>query len=104
MLEKDSSGMFSDTSPEAEKVQIELLRNATNAQRLGLALSMTDLAIRLSRRAIARANPGLSRRELDLKFVEVHYGKDLAERVREYLKARSRQEPDSLLTGNGCRG
>jgi hypothetical protein len=80
--------MSSDTSPQAEKVQIELLRNATNAQRLALALSMTDLAIRLARRAIARANPGLSRRELDLKFVEVHYGKDLAERVREYLRGR----------------
>ncbi len=80
--------MLSDTSPEAERVQIELLRRATNAQRLGLALSMTDLTIRLARRAIARANPGLSRRELDLKFVEIHYGNDLAERVREYLKGR----------------
>jgi len=80
--------MFSDTSPEVEKVQIELLRKATNAQRLAMALSMTDLAIGLARRAIARANPGLSRRELDLKFVEVHYGKPLAERVREYLKGR----------------
>jgi len=80
--------MFSDTSPEAEKVQIELLREATNAQRLALALSMTDLAIRLARRAIARANPGLTRRELDLKFVEIHYGNDLAERVREYLGGR----------------
>jgi len=80
--------MLSDTSPEAEKVQIELLRNATNSQRLAMALSMTDLAIRLARRAIARANPGLSQRELDLKFVEIHYGNDLAERVREYLRGR----------------
>jgi len=81
--------MLSDTSPEAEKVQIELLRKASNAQRLGLALSLTDLAIDLAKRAIARANPGLSQRELDLKFVEIHYGKDLAQRVREYLKDRA---------------
>ena len=80
--------MLSDTSPEAEKVQIELFRKATNAQRLAPAPSMTDVAIRLARRAIARASPGLSRRELDLKFVEIDYGKDLAERVREYLKGR----------------
>ncbi len=82
--------MLSDTSPEAEKVQIELLRRATNAERLALALSMTDLTVRLARRAIARANPGLSQHELDLKFVEIHYGKELAERVREYLRARPR--------------
>lgn len=81
--------MLSDTSPEAEKVQIELLRKATNAQRLGLALSMTDLAIGLAKRAIARANPGLSQRELDLIYLEVHYGRELAGRVRDYLKDRS---------------
>jgi len=81
--------MFSDTSPEAEQVQIELLRRATNAERLGLALSMTDLAIGLARRAIARANPGLSQQELDLIYLEVHYGRELARRVRDYLKERS---------------
>ena len=81
--------MLSDTSPEAEKVQIELLRQATNAQRIRLALSMTDLAIGLAKRAIARANPGLSRRELDLIYLEVHYGRELADRVRDYLKDRA---------------
>jgi hypothetical protein len=81
--------MFSDTSPEAEKVQIELLRQATNAQRLAMALSLTDLAIRLARRAIARANPGLSQQELDLIYLDVHYGRELADRVRDYLKDRA---------------
>jgi hypothetical protein len=81
--------MLSDTNSEAEKVQIDLLRKATNAQRLAMALSMTDLAIRLARRAIARANPGLSQQDLDLIYLEVHYGRELADRVREYLKDRS---------------
>jgi len=81
--------MPSDTSPEAERVQTELLRQATNAQRIGLALSMTDLAIRLAKRAIARANSGRSQQELDLIYLEVHYGRELADRVRNYLKDRA---------------
>ena len=80
--------MISDTSPEAAAVQIELLRKATVGERLALMLSMTRTAISLSRRAIARANPLASQRELDLLFVEVHYGPELAARVREYLEGR----------------
>jgi hypothetical protein len=77
--------MLSDTSPEAEKVQIELLRRATTSQRLGLALSLTSWAIEASKRAIARANPSFSAREVNLKFIEVHYGRELAENVRQYM-------------------
>jgi hypothetical protein len=81
--------MFSDTHPEAEKVQIDLLRKATTSDRFALMCSLTATAISLSRRAIARANPALSPREVDLRFVELHYGKELASRVRRYLERRS---------------
>jgi hypothetical protein len=52
--------------------------------------SLSALVIGLSRRAIARANPGLSPQELDVKFVELHYGKPLAEGFAAYLKERQR--------------
>jgi len=78
----------SDTHPEAERVQIGLLRQASTAQRFALARSLTATAVSLSRRAIARANPDFSPQEVDLKFVELHYGKELASRVRRYLEGR----------------
>jgi len=40
----------------------------------------------LSKRAIQRANPDMSEREVDLAFVEHHYGKALAEQLRSYME------------------
>jgi hypothetical protein len=77
--------MLSDTSPEAEKVQIELLRRATTSQRLGLAPSLTSWAIEASKRTIVRANPNFSAREVNLNSIEGHYGRELAENVRQYM-------------------
>ncbi len=80
--------MLSDTHPEAEKVQIELIRKMSVGERLGIMRSMTATAIGLSRRAIAEANPELTGQEFELKCIELYYGADLAARVREYLKHR----------------
>ena len=78
----------SDTHPDAERVQLELLRRASVARRLDLTRSISATAIALSRRAIARANPELNARDLDLLFVEYHHGADLAERLRSYWSSR----------------
>jgi hypothetical protein len=78
--------MLSDTHPAAEKVQIELFRRATGAQKITQMRSLTSLVIGLSRRGIARANPHLDRHEVDMLWVELNYGKDLAERLRNYLE------------------
>jgi hypothetical protein len=78
----------SDTHPDAERVQLDLLRRASVARRLDLTRSISATAIALSRGAIARANPDLNTRELDLLFVEYHYGADLAERLRSYWSSR----------------
>ena len=78
--------MLWDTSPEAEKVQIDLLRQASTTERIARMQSLTAMTVSLSRRAIAEGNPGLSPRELDLKCVELYYGSELAARLRDYLK------------------
>jgi hypothetical protein len=78
--------MLSDTHPDAERVQVNLVRQLSGAQKITQSRSLTALAIGLSRRAIARANPHLDRREVDLLWVEYTYGKDLASRLREYLR------------------
>jgi hypothetical protein len=78
--------MQSDTHPDAERVQIELIRRKTVSERFAMVRSLTAFTADLSRRAIARANPGLDDDELRLKFIEINYGAELAHRVRDYLK------------------
>jgi hypothetical protein len=86
---------LTDTNPAAEEFQISLFRRASSSEKLALAFSLSETVIQLSKRAIARANPGMSKRELDIVFVELHYGKELAEKVRNYFN-RKEQEEQSL--------
>ena len=74
-----------DTHPDAEAVQIELLRRTSVSRRVAMVCSMTRLAVSSSRRACRRAHPELTERELDLLFVELNYGSDLAQRLRRRL-------------------
>jgi hypothetical protein len=74
-----------DTHPNAEKVVISLMRKASPAKKFSQVRSLSQTMMQLSRRAIARANPNLDEQEIDLLFVSLHYGKDLADRLREYL-------------------
>lgn len=77
-----------DTHPEAERIQVELLSKATLQRRLELGLSLSQEAMAIARQAIAQANPRASEEEQELLFVEITYGKDLADRVRAYLAGR----------------
>ncbi len=77
-----------DTSIEAEKVQIELLRNASVAKRFALARMLTNSTRKMAKNAIKKCNPGKNQRELNLIFVEVTYGKELADQLREFYSKR----------------
>lgn len=68
-----------------EQKLIGWLRQATVADRVGLARSVTATTIRLARAAIDRAHPEWSQEERDLYFLEVHYGREVAERVRRLM-------------------
>lgn len=89
-----------DTHPDAERVQIKLLRGTTIAQCARLTFDLSRTVIQLARRAIRRANPGASEAEVGLIFIAVHYGKDLAVHlsipVREVSVAMP-SLPDALL-------
>ena len=80
------STLSRDTPPDAEKIQIELIRKADFSKRMSLLRSMTRTSILHSFRAIKRVNPELSDKECDLLFVEYHYGKELAEKLKKYLE------------------
>jgi hypothetical protein len=80
--------MLSDTSAEAEKVQIELLREAGFTGRFARMQFLTAAAINLSRGAIAEASPALSTEELNLKWLELCYGKELVAGLRASTESR----------------
>ena len=77
-----------DTHLQAERVQIQLLREAGTARRLALACSLTQTALELSREGIRQRYPALSERERRLKFMALCYGEDLARRLRADLIRR----------------
>jgi len=77
-----------DTTPEAEKVQIDLIRKSSIARRISIVRCLSQTVIYLSRRSIQRSKPHLSKRELDITFVSNHYGQELAERLRLYLEQK----------------
>jgi hypothetical protein len=81
----DMRQALSDTSSEAERVQIAMLRRATPAKRLGLMCALSSCSRALACRALARARPELSHRELQIAFVELHYGKELADELRSHF-------------------
>jgi len=82
-----------DTSPEAERVQIELIRKASPAKLFGLVRSLSRTMIQASRDTIRRLHPDASEEELALIFLELYYGKELADRVRADLERRDRSHP-----------
>ena len=77
-----------DTSPEAERVQIGLLRKASPAKKFGLVNSLSRTMIEASRRNLRRLHPDTSEEELALLFIELNYGKELSDRVRADLARR----------------
>lgn len=81
---------LSDTDPEAQRVHDEMLRRASAADRLRLALSLSTTVIALSRSGLAHRLADSTPEAVGLRFVALHYGEDLAEAVRRDLEARRR--------------
>jgi hypothetical protein len=61
------------------------------AEKFALMCSLSQQAIEASRDAIRASHPEASEEEVRLLFVEFHYGKELADKVRADL-ARRQQE------------
>jgi hypothetical protein len=77
-----------DTSPEIERVQIELIRKASSTKIFGLVRSMSQTMIQASRRNIRKLHPDASEEEITLIFVELYYGKEVARLVRSQIEKR----------------
>ncbi|MFI5183524.1 MAG: hypothetical protein ACHQNV_03930 [Vicinamibacteria bacterium] len=77
-----------DTDREADDVQMALLREAGVGRRARMTLSLSGEVIGLARQAIRRTLQEPTDEEVGLRFVELHYGLDLATDVRRFLASR----------------
>jgi len=71
-----------DTSQEARRVQIEILRAMSAESRAARAIAMSDDTTRWSRAAVRERMPGGTESDVILRWIELVYGAELAERVR----------------------
>jgi hypothetical protein len=76
---------LSDTDPDVVRLQADLLRQATPARRMQLALSLSASVMQLAYAGIRRRSPGISDLDARLQFVEIHYGVDIARAIRARL-------------------
>ena len=60
-----------DTSPEAEAIQLELFRKMSPIERLRRAFGLSNELRRMAFAAIQRRHPGLSDNDVRLKFIEM---------------------------------
>ena len=74
-----------DTSPEADAVMTQLILRQEPSERLAGAIAASNRVAQQCKAAILRANPGISSQEVNLRFIELNYGMELAEKVRNFL-------------------
>lgn len=67
-----------DTSPDADRVQLEVLRKLGPERRAALALSMSDDARRIARDRLRERSPSLDHRDETRALVALFYGEELA--------------------------
>ena len=77
-----------DTSPEAERVQIALPRQASGVRRLQVAIELSQMVLEMAWRAIRRVSPQLSEREARLRRIELTYGTAVAGALRSHSVGR----------------
>lgn len=74
-----------DTRHEAEEKLLALNKEASITKKFAQVCSLSQTVLHLAKRALTRANKGLSKRELDILFVSDHYGSEIAANLKRYL-------------------
>ncbi len=70
--------MLTDTHPEAEAVRQELLRRMSAAEKFSLVRALTATAVSLCKQGIRERHRDWDDRAVDVYFVEMNYGRELA--------------------------
>jgi hypothetical protein len=79
-----------DTSPEVERIQIELIRKASPAKRFAIMQAWSQLLIEANKQCIHKVHPDASEEDISLIFVARHYGQALADGLRADRARRKR--------------
>jgi hypothetical protein len=74
-----------DTNVKSEQMLISLLREKSAAKKFAMIRSLSQSTIQLSKRAIARANEGIEDDQLNVLFIDLHYGKELAQKFKKHI-------------------
>jgi len=83
--------LSADTSPEAERLQIEAWRRMSHADKARVTSGLTRAVRALAFAGIRQRHPGASERECLLRFALLTLGPDLA--CRAYPDARALVQP-----------
>ncbi len=81
-------GFPRDTSPDALRVQFEILRRLTPAQRIAMVDGLTKLARELAIAGLRRRHPEAPDARIEELFFEMTLGPELAQRVLADRRAK----------------
>lgn len=79
-----------DTSAEAEAVQLDLLRQMTPQQRIEKMCGLSNRVREMAFQAIRRRHPESCEEDIRLKFIELTYGQALADDLRRWQQEKLR--------------
>jgi hypothetical protein len=75
------STLSRDTSPEAERIQIELLRQMPSWRKMALVTQLTQMSYALALTGLRNRHPEASQEELQRRLADQILGSELAARV-----------------------
>lgn len=79
-----------DTSAEAEAVQLDLLRRMTPQQRIEKMCDLSQSVRHMALQAIRRRHPEYSEADVRLKFIALTYGQALADDLQRWQQETKR--------------
>lgn len=88
--------LLSDTSPDAELVQLEILRRKTPGERLEMVNSLNKTLRGLMMGGIARRDPDFTEKQRQRKLMDLLLGESLAETVFGAADFSSRVSAEEL--------
>jgi len=84
-----STPYTTDTSQDAQAVQLDLWRSMSSQQRIQKVTMLSTRLRNMSFDAIRRRHPEFSEDQVRLKFIELTYGEELALEVAAHLREKS---------------
>lgn len=79
----------SDTSAEAHAVQLDCIRKMTPQERIRQMCALSNQVKKMTFDAIRRRHPEFDEDEVQVRFIELTYGKTLADDVRRWKLERN---------------